>query len=316
MNARVARTVPPWPTTRTRCSGCAAAIGRSAATIALAERLVRLAGLPAVAVARASARAVGVALLDLRPRQALPARRRRSRAARAARRPRRRAAPRRSPPSRARGARSLVYTASIRSPASCVGERARLRAARLVERRVGVALEAAARGSSRSRRGERGGAPSRRSRLAAWISGSATVSASSPARPAASGSRPLRLLVDEGARVVTSGRSHAPNVGEALHVVGRPLGARRARGADRRGDRGVRRASTCSSTTSASPTSRRSRTSPTSEWEEMWQLNVMSYVRAIRAVLPQMRERGARRDRQRLVDRRQAAVDRRCRTTP
>src|SRR4051795_11313160 len=27
-----------------------------------------------------------------------------------------------------------------------------------------------------------------------------------------------RLLVEEGARVVTSGRSHAPNVGEALHV--------------------------------------------------------------------------------------------------
>jgi 3-oxoacyl-[acyl-carrier protein] reductase len=27
-------------------------------------------------------------------------------------------------------------------------------------------------------------------------------------------------------------------------------------------------------------------------WEEMWQLNVMSYVRAIRAVLPEMRERG------------------------
>lgn len=28
------------------------------------------------------------------------------------------------------------------------------------------------------------------------------------------------------------------------------------------------------------------------EWEEMWQLNVMSYVRAIRAVLPSMREHG------------------------
>jgi 3-oxoacyl-[acyl-carrier protein] reductase len=27
-------------------------------------------------------------------------------------------------------------------------------------------------------------------------------------------------------------------------------------------------------------------------WEEMWQLNVMSYVRAIRAVLPKMKERG------------------------
>jgi 3-oxoacyl-[acyl-carrier protein] reductase len=28
------------------------------------------------------------------------------------------------------------------------------------------------------------------------------------------------------------------------------------------------------------------------QWEEMWQLNVMSYVRALRAVLPPMRERG------------------------
>ena len=28
------------------------------------------------------------------------------------------------------------------------------------------------------------------------------------------------------------------------------------------------------------------------EWDEMWQLNVMSYVRAIRAALPRMRERG------------------------
>jgi NAD(P)-dependent dehydrogenase (short-subunit alcohol dehydrogenase family) len=29
------------------------------------------------------------------------------------------------------------------------------------------------------------------------------------------------------------------------------------------------------------------------EWDELWQLNVMSYVRAIRAVLPGMRERGS-----------------------
>src|ERR1051326_3747272 len=29
----------------------------------------------------------------------------------------------------------------------------------------------------------------------------------------------VRVLVEEGARVVTSGRSHAPNAGEALHVV-------------------------------------------------------------------------------------------------
>ena len=31
---------------------------------------------------------------------------------------------------------------------------------------------------------------------------------------------------------------------------------------------------------------------PDAAWDEMWQLNVMSYVRAIRAVLPGMRERG------------------------
>jgi 3-oxoacyl-[acyl-carrier protein] reductase len=29
------------------------------------------------------------------------------------------------------------------------------------------------------------------------------------------------------------------------------------------------------------------------QWDELWQLNVMSYVRAIRAVVPQMRERGS-----------------------
>ena len=46
----------------------------------------------------------------------------------------------------------------------------------------------------------------------------------------------------------------------------------------------------------------------------MWQLNVMSYVRAIRAALPQLRERGGR-DRQRLLDLGQAAVGERCRTT-
>ena len=28
------------------------------------------------------------------------------------------------------------------------------------------------------------------------------------------------------------------------------------------------------------------------QWDEMWQLNVMSYVRAIRAALPEMQERG------------------------
>src|SRR6266545_218186 len=58
-----------------------------------------------------------------------------------------------------------------------------------------------------------------------------------------------RLLVQEGARVVTCGRSGAPGIGETRDVTDR-------------------------------------------QWDEMWQLNVMSYVRAIRAVLPGMCERG------------------------
>ena len=46
------------------------------------------------------------------------------------------------------------------------------------------------------------------------------------------------------------------------------------------------------------------------QWDAMWQLNVMSYVRCIRAVLPGMKEAGGGDDRQRLVDRREATVDR------
>ena len=47
----------------------------------------------------------------------------------------------------------------------------------------------------------------------------------------------------------------------------------------------------------------------------MWQLNVMSYVRAIRAALPHAARARRRLDRQRLLDRGQAAVDERCPTT-
>jgi len=96
------------------------------------------------------------------------------------------------------------------------------------------------------------------------------------------------LLAEEGARVVTCGRGEAPGVGEALHVVvdlARPdaparviadagevyclinnVGIAYIAGFDDVSDR---------------------------QWEEMWQLNVMSYVRAIRAALPSMRERGS-----------------------
>ena len=99
-----------------------------------------------------------------------------------------------------------------------------------------------------------------------------------------------QLLVGEGARVVTHGRGEAPGIGEALHVVadfaqpGEPqrviaeaaelgpvevlvnnVGVAYIAKFEEVGDE---------------------------QWDEMWRLNVMSYVRAIRAVLPAMRERG------------------------
>ncbi len=100
-----------------------------------------------------------------------------------------------------------------------------------------------------------------------------------------------RQLAAEGARVVTCGRSGAPDVGEELHrvadlacpgeperVVGETVGA--LGGLDVLVNNvGVARQA-------------RFEEVPDEEWDAYWQLNVMSYVRAIRAALPLMRERG------------------------
>jgi NAD(P)-dependent dehydrogenase (short-subunit alcohol dehydrogenase family) len=101
----------------------------------------------------------------------------------------------------------------------------------------------------------------------------------------------LRLLADEGARVVSSGRSHAPNAGEALHISG-DLSAPGAPAALIEAatqafggvDVLVNNVGTAYIASFEDVSD--------GEWEEMWQLNVMSYVRAIRAVLPHMRESG------------------------
>ena len=94
-----------------------------------------------------------------------------------------------------------------------------------------------------------------------------------------------RLLVGEGARVVTTGRSDAPEVGEAAHVradlsePGAPAevveAAVRALGGL---DVLVNNVGVAVHTSFDAVTD--------DEWEEMWQLNVMSYVRAIRAAVP------------------------------
>jgi 3-oxoacyl-[acyl-carrier protein] reductase len=102
-----------------------------------------------------------------------------------------------------------------------------------------------------------------------------------------------KLLAAEGARVVTTGRSgNAPDVGEALHVnadlaaAGEP--ERLIDEAEARlgqvdvlvNNVGVAYQRTFEEVTDA-------------QWDELWHLNVMSYVRAIRAVLPGMKKRGA-----------------------
>ena len=96
----------------------------------------------------------------------------------------------------------------------------------------------------------------------------------------------VRLLVAEGARVVTTGRGDAPGVGEALHVrvdlaqAGEPerLIAEAGEIDVLVNNVGVAYQRTFEEVTDE-------------QWDELWQLNVMSYVRAIRAVLPQMKER-------------------------
>src|SRR5437867_8023865 len=100
-----------------------------------------------------------------------------------------------------------------------------------------------------------------------------------------------RLLVDEGARVVTSGRSGAPAVGEALHLqadlsrAGEPKRVVETAAAELGGidclvnNVGVARQA-------------RFEEVPDEEWDAYWQLNVMSYVRAIRAAVPMLRRGG------------------------
>jgi NAD(P)-dependent dehydrogenase (short-subunit alcohol dehydrogenase family) len=101
-----------------------------------------------------------------------------------------------------------------------------------------------------------------------------------------------RLLVVEGARVVTCGRSEAPEVGESAHVVedlAEPGGPERA----------VRDAVAALGgldvLVNNVGTARQARFEdvPDEEWDAYWQLNVMSYVRAIRAALPHLGEGSA-----------------------
>jgi NAD(P)-dependent dehydrogenase (short-subunit alcohol dehydrogenase family) len=100
-----------------------------------------------------------------------------------------------------------------------------------------------------------------------------------------------RLLLAEGASVVTCGRGAAPALDEAAHVVadlGRPGEPERvvAEAATALGGLDV--------LVNNVGIARQARFEevPDAEWDAYWQLNVMSYVRATRAALPLLRERG------------------------
>jgi 3-oxoacyl-[acyl-carrier protein] reductase len=96
-----------------------------------------------------------------------------------------------------------------------------------------------------------------------------------------------KLLAAEGARVVTHGRGDAPSIGEALHVAADFLDP----GAPESVVAEVGAVDVLVNNVGAAYIADFEELTD-AHWDEMWQLNVMSFVRAIRAVLPGMRERG------------------------
>ncbi len=94
-----------------------------------------------------------------------------------------------------------------------------------------------------------------------------------------------KLLVAEGARVATCGRSAAPGIGEETHVradLSEPESAARVVGqaTDALGGLDILVNNV------GFAVQARFYEVTDEEWDQMWQLNVMSYVRAIRAALP------------------------------
>jgi NAD(P)-dependent dehydrogenase (short-subunit alcohol dehydrogenase family) len=101
-----------------------------------------------------------------------------------------------------------------------------------------------------------------------------------------------RMLVDEGARVVTSGRRSAPGIGEALHVAADLAEPAAPDVLISAAEKALGRVDVLVNNVGIAYV--RSFEGVTDDqWDEMWQLNVMSYVRTIRAVLPGMRARGS-----------------------
>jgi NAD(P)-dependent dehydrogenase (short-subunit alcohol dehydrogenase family) len=98
------------------------------------------------------------------------------------------------------------------------------------------------------------------------------------------------MLAVEGAQVVTSGRTEAPGVGEALHVVGDLSDPEAPAELIRRATGLGPVVCLVNNVGIAYQTDFDALTDE--QWDEMWHLNVMSYIRTIRAALPELRGRG------------------------
>jgi NAD(P)-dependent dehydrogenase (short-subunit alcohol dehydrogenase family) len=101
-----------------------------------------------------------------------------------------------------------------------------------------------------------------------------------------------RLLVAEGARVVTCGRSGAPGIGETAHLS---LDLAPAGAPERAVGEAVAALGGLDVLVNNVGLARHARFEevPDEEWDAYWQLNVMSYVRATRAALAHLGEGGA-----------------------
>jgi 3-oxoacyl-[acyl-carrier protein] reductase len=100
-----------------------------------------------------------------------------------------------------------------------------------------------------------------------------------------------RLLASEGARVVTCGRRQAPEVGEVEHVTADLARAGEPERVVAEAAEALGGLDVLVNNVGAARHARFEEV-PDEEWDAYWQLNVMSYVRAIRSALPHLRDGG------------------------